>query len=117
MPTQIGKLILQDDGGLAGGIRTLRFVQPFRLETNPDTRSDSSPAFVVMARGADGKPCQIGAAWKETSGAGLQYLSIKFTDPDIPEVFERVAAFESDDGQEWRIIWDRPKAKAEEKAA
>lgn len=112
MSTQIGKLILQDDGALAGGIRTLKFVQGFNLETNDDVRGDSSPAFIVKARGADGKPCPIGAAWVETSAAGLKYLSIQFTDPDIPEVFERVAAFENDDGQEWRIVWDRKKPKA-----
>ena len=68
----------KSETGYTGSVRTLtvnakaRFAAARRRRTTPPTTA-SSPA-----------PLEIGAAWKKTSEAGREYLSVKLDDPSFP---------------------------------
>jgi uncharacterized protein (DUF736 family) len=49
---------------------------------------------------------EFGAAWKRTSGAGREYLSVKIDDPSLPKpIYASLIAVES--GEEYSLIWSR----------
>ena len=49
---------------------------------------------------------EFGAAWKKTSGAGREYLSVKLDDPSFPApIFASLVAVEGGDG--YALIWSR----------
>ena len=49
---------------------------------------------------------EFGAAWKKTSGAGREYLSVKLDDPSFPApIFASLVAVEGGDG--YVLIWSR----------
>lgn len=49
---------------------------------------------------------EFGAAWKRTSGAGREYLSVKLDDPSLPKpIYASLVAAESGEG--YSLIWSR----------
>jgi len=49
---------------------------------------------------------EFGAAWKKTSGAGREYLSVKLDDASFPApIFASLFAVEGGDG--YALIWSR----------
>ena len=49
---------------------------------------------------------EFGAAWRKTSGAGREYLSVKLDDPSFPApIFASLVAVEGGDG--YALIWSR----------
>jgi uncharacterized protein (DUF736 family) len=49
---------------------------------------------------------EFGAAWKRTSGAGREYLSVKLDDPSLPKpIYASLIPVES--GEEYSLIWSR----------
>lgn len=107
----IGQLT-ERDGVFSGRIRTL--THRLSLELEPiaagDKRGGESPDFTVYAReGGDMVP--IGSAWKKESNRGrdvIRFLSITLDDPSFPAALN-VAAFPNDEGDGWRIVWNRPR--------
>ena len=52
---------------------------------------------------------ELGAAWKKTSNAGREYLSVKLDDPTFPApIFASLVAVEG--GDSYALIWSRRSA-------
>lgn len=76
-----------------------------KLVPNDKGSSENAPDFRLQAAGHD-----IGAAWKKTSEAGRDYLSVTLDDPSFPApVYARL--IEGEDGTH-DLIWSRSKPKA-----
>ncbi|HDS1730491.1 DUF736 domain-containing protein [Pseudomonas putida] len=74
-----------------GTLRPLARNVKVKLAPN-DKGSENAPDFRLQAAGHD-----IGAAWKKTSEAGREYLSVTFDDPLFPTtVYTRL--IEGEDG-------------------
>ncbi|HID8132403.1 TPA: DUF736 domain-containing protein, partial [Pseudomonas aeruginosa] len=66
---------------------------------------ENAPDFHLQAAGHE-----VGAAWKKTSEAGREYLSVSIDDPSFPAtVYARL--IENEDGTH-DLIWSRNKPKA-----
>jgi len=109
---QVGSIFTGDDGGMAGGIRTMKIRQAFRLVENDEqppegADPDKWPAFKVQAKDAAGEMVDIGAAWhkhKTDDRGRLDYLSISLTDPDLPDWCRNLAAFPGHKPGEYRVV-------------
>ena len=110
--SQVGTIFTDDAGDMAGGIRSLKVRQAFRLVENEEPAAEGSdpakwPAYKVQAKAADGEFVEIGAAWQKskTDDRGrLDYLSISLTDPDLPEWCRNLAAFPGNNPGEYRVV-------------
>ena len=72
---------------------------------NKNKTSENAPDFRLQAAGHD-----IGAAWKKTSEAGRDYLSVTADDPSFPvPVYARL--IEGEDGRH-DLIWSRSRPQA-----
>jgi len=65
--------------GFTGTLRTLTLNVKVKLAPNDKGDSEKAPDFRVQAAGHD-----IGAAWRKTSEAGREYLSVSIDDPSFP---------------------------------
>lgn len=71
-----------------------------RLVPNDGRGNDKAPSHRVLAGKAE-----IGAAWAETSKAGVDYHSVKLDDPSfIGPIYANL--FAGDDG-EYQLVWNR----------
>lgn len=83
------------------------------LVTNPRANEKSdAPDFDVVARRKSfvGSFKPIGGAWLKNSSKvnGGDFVTMTLDDPDWPnEIF--VTAFPPDKGNDWRIVWSRPR--------
>ena len=68
----------KSENGYAGSVRTLTVNAKARF-TPAEKEKDNAPDFRVFAGTAE-----IGAAWKKTSEAGREYLSVKLDDASFP---------------------------------
>ena len=94
-----------DKDGFAGTLRTLTLNVKVKLVPNDKGDSEKAPDFRGQAAGHD-----IGAAWKKTSEAGREYLSVTLDDPSFPAaVYARL--IEGEDGTH-DLIWSRSKPQA-----
>ena len=67
------------------------------------------PDYRIVDEGAAGT-VELGAAWKRTSKAGADFLSVTLDDPALPKALS--AALMSGQGNTAILIWSRPiKAK------
>ncbi|WP_444542979.1 DUF736 domain-containing protein [Microvirgula aerodenitrificans] len=66
-------------GADVGQLRTLTLNVKVKLVPNDKGESESAPDFRLQATGRD-----FGAAWKKTSEAGQDYLSVAIDDPSFP---------------------------------
>ena len=63
--------------------------------------SDKAPDYRIFAG-----QTELGAAWKKTSNAGREYLSVKLDDPTFPApIFASLVGIEGGDG--YALIWSR----------
>ena len=97
--TTIGSFTKSNDG-YTGAVRTLTLNVKVKLV--PTTKdSDNAPDFRIYA-GA----YEFGAAWKKTSKANRDYLSVTIDDPSFPRpIYARLV--NGDDGNA-SLIWSRP---------
>lgn len=101
----IGHFTASKDGGWEGTIQTLVFNAKIRLVPNDNQSGDKAPAFRVFA----GKS-EVGAAWKARSQGDnpRDYLSVKLDDPILANGMA-AALFESQDGRQATLVWNRPR--------
>ena len=87
--------------GFVGAIKTLKLDVPnveFRsIDGDP---AKDQPVYRVYADGAD-----IGAAWKYTSEAGVDFLSVSLDDPSFPGPVN-AKLFTAENG--FDLVWTRP---------
>ncbi|CAM5508026.1 DUF736 domain-containing protein [Eoetvoesiella caeni] len=94
-----------DNNGYTGTLRTLTLNVKVKLVPNDKGENGKSPDFRLQAAGND-----IGAAWKKTSEAGREYLSVTLDDPTFPAtVYARL--IENEDGTH-DLLWTRSKPQA-----
>jgi len=90
--------------GYTGTLRTLTLNVKAKLVPNAKEK-ENSPDFRLQAVGHD-----IGAAWKKTSEAGRDYLSVTLDDPSFAAaVYARL--IEGEDGTH-DLIWSRSKPQS-----
>lgn len=89
-----------DKDGFTGTLRTLTLNVKVKLVPNDKGDNEKAPDFRVQAASHD-----IGAAWKKTSEAGREYLSVTLDDPSFPAtVYARL--IEGENGTH-DLIWSR----------
>ncbi|WP_298018172.1 DUF736 domain-containing protein [uncultured Castellaniella sp.] len=94
-----------DTNGYTGTLRTLTLNVKVKLVANDKGENGKAPDFRLQAAGND-----IGAAWKKTSEAGREYLSVTLDDPSFPAtVYARL--IEGEDGTH-DLLWTRSKPQA-----
>jgi len=94
-----------DNDGYTGTLRTLTLNVKVKLVANDKGENGKAPDFRMQAAGND-----IGAAWKKTSEAGREYLSVTLDDPAFPAtVYARL--IEGEDGAH-DLLWTRSKSQA-----
>jgi len=100
----IGTFTAEKDG-FTGTLRTLTLNVKAKLIPNDKGENESAPDFRLQAAGHD-----FGAAWKKTSEAGRDYLSVAIDDPSFPAtIYARL--IEGENGTH-DLIWSRSKPKA-----
>jgi uncharacterized protein (DUF736 family) len=99
----IGKFTPGTNGGWIGTIRTLTIDVKVRLVPNDNQDNERAPAFRVFAGGSE-----LGAAWRERSSGDnpRDYLNVRLDDPSLPGPIS-AALFESADGKEAQLLWNR----------
>ena len=81
-----------DKDGFTGTLRTLALNVKVKLVPNDKGDNEKAPDFRLQAASHD-----IGAAWKKTSEAGREYISVTLDDPSFPAtVYARL--IEGEDG-------------------
>ncbi len=93
----------KNDNGFAGTVRTLSLNVKVKLVPNEKT-SENAPDFRIQTAGG----YDLGAAWKKTSEAGRDYLSVTLDDPSLPTTIY-AGLFEDDEGK-YTLIWSRSKS-------
>jgi uncharacterized protein (DUF736 family) len=94
-----------DKDGFTGTLRTLTLNVKVKLVPNDKGNNENAPDFRLQAASHD-----IGAAWRKTSEAGRDYLSVTLDDPSFPAtVYARL--IEGEDGTH-DLIWSRSKPQA-----
>ncbi|MGA2841708.1 MAG: DUF736 domain-containing protein [Steroidobacteraceae bacterium] len=97
----------------AGEIRTLTLLRN-KIAFRPNTpNTDKGPSYRVVIEGVVGA-IELGAAWKRTSDAGRDFLSVSLDDPALDRPLN-AALMPSEDGNHAILIWSRP-AKSEPRA-
>jgi uncharacterized protein (DUF736 family) len=97
----IGTFTKSSDGSsYVGTVKTLALNIKAKIAP-AEKDSDKAPDYRIFA-GA----IELGAAWRKTSGAGREYLSVKLDDPSFPApIFASLVATEGGDG--YALIWSR----------
>ncbi len=95
----IGTFTKQGDG-FTGTVRTLSLNVKVKLVVH-DKTSENAPDFRIQTAGG----YDLGSAWKKTSKAGRDYLSVTLDDPSLPAtIYARL--LEDDEGK-YTLIWSR----------
>ena len=94
----IGTFIKSSDGsGFVGMVKTVALAKI----TPAEKYNDKAPDYRIYA-----STTELGAAWKKTSNAGRDYLSVKLDDPTFTApIFASLVAVEGKD--EFALIWSR----------
>ena len=103
----IGTFTPAKDGGWTGSIHTLTINTKVRLVPNDNRDNEKAPVFRVFVGQS-----RIGDAWAARSGGDnpKDYLRVRLDDPSLPEPIS-AALFQSNDGNEARLVWNRRKAE------
>ena len=97
-----------------GEIKTLTLLRAKVIFRPAESKSEKGPHYRVQVEAQPGS-VELGAAWKRTSEAGRECLSVKLDDPALPRALY-ATLMPSDDGASAILIWSRQskrKAKAE----
>jgi uncharacterized protein (DUF736 family) len=90
----------KSDNGFGGQIKTVTLNVKAKFAP-AEKENDKAPDYRIFAG-----QTELGAAWKKTSNAGREYLSVKFDDPTFPApIFASLVAVEGGDG--YALIWSR----------
>jgi uncharacterized protein (DUF736 family) len=101
----IGTFTANKDG-FTGTLRTLALNVKLKFVPNDRGGNENAPDFRIQA----GTGLEVGAAWKKTSEAGRDYLSVTLDDPSFPAtIYARL--IEGEDGTH-DLIWSRSKPQA-----
>jgi uncharacterized protein (DUF736 family) len=96
----IGTFTKGDNGDFTGTVKTLTLNVKTKIARS-QKENDKAPDYRIFAG-----QTELGAAWKKTSGAGREYLSVKLDDPSFPApIFASLVAVEGGDG--YALIWSR----------
>jgi uncharacterized protein (DUF736 family) len=96
----IGTFTKGDNGDFTGAVKTLTLNVKTKIARS-EKENDKAPDYRIFAG-----QTEFGAAWKKTSGAGREYLSVKLDDPSFPApIFASLVATEGGDG--YALIWSR----------
>jgi uncharacterized protein (DUF736 family) len=96
----IGTFTRGDNGDFTGAVKTLTLNVKTKIARS-EKENDKAPDFRIFAG-----QTEFGAAWKKTSGAGREYLSVKLDDPSFPApIFASLVSVEGGDG--YALIWSR----------
>lgn len=78
-----------------------------RLIPNDNRNTERAPAFRVFVGQS-----RVGDAWAERSGGDSpkDYFRVRFDDPSLPDPIS-AALFQSEDGNEAQLVWNRRKAE------
>jgi uncharacterized protein (DUF736 family) len=100
----IGTFTKSSDGsGFVGTVKTLSLNVKAKIAP-ADKDSDKAPDYRIFAG-----TTEFGAAWKKTSNAGREYLSVKLDDPSFPApIYASLVAVEGT--QDFTLIWSRRNA-------
>ena len=83
-----------------GVVKTLALNVKAKI-TQGEKENDKAPDYRIFAG-----QTEFGAAWKKISGAGREYLSVKFDDPSFPApIYASLVAVEG--GDSYSLIWSR----------
>ena len=83
-----------------GSVKTLTLNVKAKI-ARAEKENEKAPDYRIFAG-----TTEFGAAWKKTSGAGREYLSVKLDDPSFPApIFASLVAVEGKD--EFALIWSR----------
>ena len=94
-------IFTKNESGYTGSVRTLTVNAKARFIA-AEKEKDNAPDFRVFAGTAE-----IGAAWKKTSEAGREYLSVKLDDPSFPApIYASLVETEGDQAVS-ALIWSR----------
>lgn len=90
------------DGAYSGAIKTLTLnVRNAQLRPN-EKADDKAPDYRIFAGSTE-----FGAAWKKTSQANRDYLSVKLDDPSFAApIYATLVEVEGEEGHS--LIWSRP---------
>jgi uncharacterized protein (DUF736 family) len=91
------------DTDFVGSVKTLTLnVKTVKVVEAEGSDNEKSPDFRVLTGATE-----FGAAWKEKSAKGNDYLSVKLDDPSFPAPI--FASLVEAEGEEWALIWRRPR--------
>ena len=94
----IGTFTAEKDG-FTGTLRTLTLNVKVKLVPNDKGDTENAPDFHLQAAGHE-----IGAAWKKTSEAGREYLSVSIDDPSFPAtIYARLIEGENESAPDFRL--------------
>ena len=91
----------KSESGFAGTVRTLTVNARVRFAPG-EKEKDNAPDYRVLAGTAE-----IGAAWKKTSEAGREYLSVKLDDPSFPTAIYATLVESEGEKDSFSLIWAR----------
>ena len=90
----------KSENGFSGQIKTVTLNVKAKFAPS-EKENDKAPDYRIFAG-----QTELGAAWKKTSNAGREYLSVKLDDPTFPApIFASLVAVEGGDG--YVLIWSR----------
>ena len=89
-----------------GEIKTLTLLRSKVAFRPTEGKNGKGPQYRVIVEGAPGA-VELGAAWKRTSDAGREFLSVSLDDPALAHPVS-AALMPSEDGANAILIWSRP---------
>jgi uncharacterized protein (DUF736 family) len=90
----------KSENGFSGQIKTVTLNVKAKFAA-VEKDNEKAPDYRIFAG-----QTELGAAWKKTSNAGREYLSVKLDDPTFPApIFASLVAVEGGDG--YALIWSR----------
>jgi uncharacterized protein (DUF736 family) len=93
-------LFTKGDNGYTGTLKTLILNVKAKI-TPAERENEKAPDYRIFAG-----QTEFGAAWKKTSNAGREYLSIKLDDPSFPApIYASLVEAEGQDA--YALIWSR----------
>jgi uncharacterized protein (DUF736 family) len=98
----IGTFTKSSDGsGFVGTVKTVTLNVKAKIAP-AEKDNDKAPDYRIFA----GTKTEFGAAWKKTSNAGREYLSVKLDDPSFPApIYASLVEVEGANG--YALIWSR----------
>ena len=102
----IGTFKKTDEGSFRGAIHTLTLNLEVAIEPVASKKNEKAPDYRITTGHTE-----LGAAWKETSGAGNVYLSARLEDPALPATIF-CALVKTGSALGYSLVWERNRKKA-----